>query len=203
MQVSVRFAEDWARAHKGNAATPAAVRESLYTRPGGVYYGTARLLYFPAGYDDMIYRFADYNAGLYTSRNAALQSQVAFLTGKTLVLDGDLLSYDKNGSPRDDDTQSLRALQLFAERFAPQLSPRQLRQDLLAEKTLAFEDTATYRAVKSAVAQRSGAPAVYAILPEVAISSPKFSGTRSTAWFAHSVQRRYESCLGDTVELER
>src|SRR5450432_1371583 len=55
MQVSVRFAEDWARAHeeedqsekKSGKQGPAraassfvTVRESLYTRRGGVYYGT-------------------------------------------------------------------------------------------------------------------------------------------------------------------
>jgi hypothetical protein len=195
MQVSVRFAEEWARARKGKTATSATVRESLYTRAGGVYYGTARLLAYPVRYDDIIYRFADYNAGVYASRNAAVQSQLTQLTGKKLVLDGDLLSYEKDGSARDDETESMRALQSFAQRFAPDLSPRQLRRDLQKEKTLDFEDTATYRALKTAVAPPAAPPAPYASLPQVAISSPKFTRTRSTAWFARAVQRRYHSCL--------
>ena len=103
-------------------------------------------------YDDIIYRFADYNAGVYASRNAAVQAQLTQLTGKKLVLDGDLLSYEKDGTARDDETESMRALQSFAQRFAPDLSPRQLRRDLQKEKTLEFEETATYRALKTAAA---------------------------------------------------
>ncbi|MBC8134083.1 MAG: DUF1615 family protein, partial [Deltaproteobacteria bacterium] len=95
MQVSVRFAEDWARTRMGQSATSARIRESLYTRAGGVYYGTARLLVYPAHYDQAVFRFADYNAGFYASRNAAVQAQLSRLTGKKLVLDGDLLSYEK------------------------------------------------------------------------------------------------------------
>lgn len=191
MQVSVRFAEEWARARKGETTTSAAVREALYTRAGGVYYGTARLLAYPVRYDDIIYRFADYNAGVYASRNCAVQSQLTQLTGRKLVLDGDLLSYEKDGTAKDDETESMRAVQAFAQRFAPGLSSRQLLHDLRKEKTLELEDTATYRALKAAVAP----PAPYACLPQVAISSPKFARTLSTAWFARAVQRRYDSCL--------
>jgi len=199
MQVSVRFAEDWARAHQSTIDT-ARLRDMLYTRAGGVYYGTARLLGHPAHYDSFLFRFADYNAGLYTSRNAAVQARLARLTGRKLALDGDLLSYDKNGVANDAESESERAFQAFAQRHAPGLSPAALRRDLLTEKTLAFEDTATYRALEKADAKAEATPAegriAYAILPQVAITSPKFTGTRSTGWFARSVQRRFETCLG-------
>lgn len=200
MQVSVRFAEDWARAQKGETATSAMVREALYTRGGGVYYGTVRLLVYPARYADPLFRFADYNAGFYASRNAALQAQLSRLTGRPLALDGDLLGYDKNGVPKDEESESMRSVLLFAQRFAPELSQREIRGDLLAEKTLQLEETETYRAVKKVAALRLGAPAEYAILPEVSISSPKFSRTRSTAWFAQAVDRRYRACLGAGVQ---
>jgi hypothetical protein len=195
MQVSVRFAEEWARAHKGKTATSASVRDALYTRPGGVYYGTARLLAYPAHYDRVVFRFADYNAGLYASRNAAVQAQLSWLTGRKLTLDGDLLSYDRSGKPRDTESESERAAQTFADRHERRLSVDDIRRDLLAEKTLAFEDTDTYRAITSAAAQSLGRPASYAVLPQVAVSSPKVKGTRSTAWFAQSVDRRYQACL--------
>jgi hypothetical protein len=196
MQVSVRFAEEWARAHKGRTATPGSVRDALYTRPGGVYYGTARLLAYPVQYDRPLFRFADYNAGLYTSRNAAVQAQLARLCGRKLTLDGDLLSYDRSGRPNDEESESERAVQAFARRYAPRLSPGTIRRDLLEEKTIAFEGTETYRAIKAAAAQRWGRAPDYAILPQVAVTSPKLKGTRSTAWFAQSVDRRYQICVG-------
>jgi hypothetical protein len=196
MQVSVRFAEEWAIARKGKTATSDSVRDALYTRPGGVYYGTARLLSYPAQYDRVLFRFADYNAGLYASRNAAVQAQLSRLTGRKLMLDGDLLSYDRSGKPHDEESESERAVQAFAQRYAPQLSVGAIRQDLLREKTIGFEGTETYRAIKTVAAQKLGDAAGYATLPQVAITSPKLKGTRSTAWYVQSVDRRYQTCIG-------
>ena len=65
MQVSVRFAEEHAATLHRNVKT---VRDELYTRAGGLLYGSARLWAFEARYDSMEYRFADYNAGVYASR---------------------------------------------------------------------------------------------------------------------------------------
>lgn len=196
MQVSVRFATQWAQARGVEGATSSNVRDALYTRAGGVYYGTARLLGFPVHYDKAIYRFADYNAGYYASRNAAVQAQLSRLTGIALALDGDLLAYQRNGAPSDSESASARAVRAFAERFAPRLSARQIRRDLLTEKTLAFEETETYRAIKAAAEQHGGRPVEYARLPELALESPKLSRPLSTAWFAHAVDRRNETCLG-------
>ena len=203
MQVSVRFAEEWARAHKGKTVTTNDVREALYTRQGGVYFGTARLLAYPTHYATSIFRFADYNAGLYASRNAAVQVQLSRLTGMKLAPDGDLLAYGRDGTPRDAPSDSLRVLEEFARRFAPKLSSEGIRRDLLAEKQLAFEDTETYRAIRGAALERLGATIAYAVLPQVSISSPKLSTTRSTAWFARSVERRYRACVGDDAQKDR
>jgi hypothetical protein len=191
MQVSVRFAETWAREHGGDTA---AVREALYTRAGGVLYGTARLFGHRAGYPKMIFRFADYNAGVYASRNAAVQAQLSRLLGVPLARDGDLQRYQKDGRPSDEDSQTLKALLLFRTRHAPQLSEDQLREDVGLEKTFAFEATATYRALAGAFTARLG-HADYAALPDVTLDSPKLSRKLSTAWFAESVDRRYQTCL--------
>jgi hypothetical protein len=191
MQVSVRFAEAWAREH---GRDPAGVRDSLYTRAGGVSYGTARLFGHQASYPRMIFRFADYNAGVYSSRNAAVQAQVARLVGAKLALDGDLLRYQKDGRASDDDSQTLAALRDFRQRYAPALSEDRLRADAEREKTRAFEDTATYRAIKATYAARVGPPD-YAIMPVVSLEGPKLSRKLSTSWYAESVNRRFEACL--------
>ena len=194
MQVNVKFAERWAREHKGD---PDTVRDALYTAVGGVYYGTARLFGYEAQYPNPLYRFADYNAGVYASRNAAVQAQVMRLSGGKLALDGDFLAYDKDGEAKDDeDTSSLKEVLIFRDRYAAQeLSERRVRKDLKKEKSRAFEDTDTYKAIKKAYAAKWGTAPRYAIMPEVAIETPKLRGKRSTNWYALSVQRRYDACM--------
>ncbi|PTL81536.1 DUF1615 family protein [Vitiosangium sp. GDMCC 1.1324] len=200
MQVSVRFAEELAG---GDERALQRVREELYTRGGGVYYGAARLLGYEAHYSDPLYRFADYNAGFYTSRNAALQQQVSRLTGLELVQDGDLLAYDKQGEPLDQDSNSLKALLAFRQRYAQDLSERRVRKDVLKEKELGFEETDTWTAIKRTYQEVTGEPPEYARLPTVVIRSPKMSTERSTAWFAQSVNKRYLRCMGRYAALPK
>lgn len=181
MQVQVAFAREL------SGLGDADVRELLYTRSGGVQFGTARLLGYGAGYDDVVYRFADYNAGTYSSRNAAFQEQLAQLVGTRLALDGDLLDYGD-----DADSQTLRAAIAFG--AAQGLREGDVRRDLAEEKSQAFEDTELWHAVRAAWALRGGTPAPYARIPQVTLTSPKLSRARTTAWFADSVKRRYVAC---------
>lgn len=191
MQVSVRFAEELAKKQKREGV----VRDELYTRSGGVFYGTARLLTYEAAYAQPLYRFADYNAGVYTSRNAAVQEQVSTLTSLHVAPDGDLLAYDKNAEPLRRDTQSLAAILVFRQKFAPELTEQRVRSDVHTEKTAEFESTQTWRAIKRAWAQENRTDAPYARVPEVTIRSPKMTQDRSTGWFAKSVDARYRRCL--------
>ncbi|NTX51502.1 DUF1615 family protein [Myxococcus sp. CA039A] len=192
MQVSVRYAVE----KEGEDADPVKVRESLYTRAGGVRFGTARLIGYEAAYPQPLFRFADYNAGVYASRNAALQAQVGQLTRVSLVLDGDLQLYDKNGDPRSEDSKSLAALLAFRRDHAPELSERQVRRDVKKEKEEDFESTETFRAVKRVYANQTGESPAYAQLPQVTLQSPKLKGERTTAWFARSVDARFQKCQG-------
>jgi hypothetical protein len=202
MQVAVRFAVELERAKGGERPTED-IREELYTRKGGVYYGTARLLGYEAGYSEPLYRFADYNAGFYASRNAALQEQLSQLTGHSLALDGDMLIYDKQGRPVDKDSRTMQAWLAFRRAYAPDVSERELRRDLEKEKALDFESTDTYRALRRAYERQTGQSPAYARLPDVELNSPKMSQSRSTAWFARSVDKRYQRCLARWQELEK
>ena len=180
MQVQVAFAREM------SGLSDAETRELLYTRFGGVRFGTARLLRYPAAYDDVLYRFADYNAGMYSSRNAAFQEQLAWLVGKRLALDGDLLDY------RGVDSQTLQAAITFGGLYG--VNERRVRRDLEKEKSEDFEETDLWHAVRDAWQQRTGKAAPYARVPQVTLTSPKLSRSRTTAWFADSVRRRYAAC---------
>jgi hypothetical protein len=187
MQVKVSFAR------RLFAVTPTDdVREQLYTRSGGVRAGVARLIGYRASYDDVVYRFADYNAGVYASRNAALQTMLADLTGERLVADGDLLAWDDEDTPRAVETHTLRALLGFA--AAHRLSERTVRNDVRLEKTAEFETTSTWKAVRDAWQRKTGRPPPYARIPDVALSSPKLKQPRTTAWYAKNVKLRYDAC---------
>ncbi|MCL6248221.1 DUF1615 domain-containing protein [Acinetobacter sp. ANC 4945] len=191
MQVHIGYAKD----HKRQGGNIAALRTDMYSQYGGLYYGIHRLMMYPAEYDKPIYRFADYNSGRYSSRNAAFQSMLNVLTPAELGLDGDLLLYNKDGSPRSAKSQSETALiAVFAENNVI-ATPRQIRSDLKKEKDQDFEDTLTYTAVKKLYQEKTSKEPFYAMMPEVVISGPKLSRDYNTNWFATRVDGRYQTCM--------
>jgi hypothetical protein len=193
MQVKVSFAEEHAREHGTERAL---VRDDLYTRAGCLHYGTVRLLGWESGYDKPLYRFADYNAGPFASRNAAFQEQVAALSGTKLALDGDLLRYDDGGRPSAEPSQTLTAVIAVLRANEIDLSEGRIARDLAREKTRAFEETDTWSHIRALYQAKRGRPPAYARLPDVHLDSLKISGDKTTAWFAESVDRRYQSCIG-------
>src|SRR5262249_59461507 len=104
---------------------PGSVRDEVFTRRGGLYFGIAHLLDYPAPYDDMLYRFADYNAGHFASRNAAFQNAVSIASGTPLTLDGDLLIEGSSATEPSNTELAVRKL-----RGRLELSDREIRSDL-------------------------------------------------------------------------
>ena len=190
MQVSVAWAQDFA---KSNGVPARTVRDLLYTRAGGLRWGTARLFAYDAGYDDIKYRFADFNAGEFASRNAAFQEQLGEVMELSLAPDGDLLAYKKNGKAEDGETMG--ALLAWRAMHAPDLTERQVRRDVGLEKEQRFEKTETWSRVRDTFREQTSKEPEYARMPDVALTSPKMSKPRSTAWFAKNVKRRYDNCL--------
>jgi hypothetical protein len=188
MQVKVSFAKTLDEANNKNDEE---IRDWIYTRAGGLRVGTARLLGYDASYDDIIYRFADYNSGIYSSRNAAFQEMLGHVTGQKLTFDGDILAYDQNGI-KDVETKSLSALLAFARKN--DIWEWTVQRDAKKEKTQEFEETTSWEKVRDAWKEKTNKDAPYARMPSVLLSSPKLSKTRSTEWFATNVKKRYSAC---------
>ena len=189
MQVSVTFAEDYARDHAYPYPVDVSIRREVFTRRGGVYFGVAHLLGYPASYDRMIYRFADYNAGFYASRNAAFQSALAIASGRKLALDGDLIAYDDGGAPG--------ATELAVRSLSRQIgvSDAEIRRSLEKGESADFEDTAVYQWVFTRAQKMAHRKLPHAVIPEIALKSPKITRKLTTAWFAERVDQRYRECL--------
>lgn len=194
MQVSVAFAHTQVRAWP-YPWPYRDLRDEVFSLRGSVYFGTAILLQYAAPYDDMVYRFADYNAGRYSSRNAAFQAAVARLTGRRLSLDGDLMLYsDKMNrvfSGAASDTQ--RALVAIAPRL--QMSPAAIVADLKQEKLSSFDRTALYQKVYAEADRVAGRKLPREAIPQIVLVSPKLSHRLTTEWFARRVDGRYRNCL--------
>lgn len=197
MQVHI----DYAREHRRTNMSDRELRSDLYTQFGGLYYGIHRLMVYQADYDKPLYRFADYNSGMYSSRNAAFQQRVSSLSGTKLDIDGDLLLY-KDGDPISKKSSTeLAVVKLLANAPTP-LNERQIRADLRKEKSKDFEQTKTYLAVSDLFQQKYGKKPSYAIMPQVVISGPKLSKDYNTNWFATRVDGRYQTCMATAKRLK-
>lgn len=198
MQVAVEFAlavaerRRWLPMSLGDVY---AVRDELYTRRGGMYYGVLQLLGYDSGYNRKIFRFADYNAGRYSSRNAALQQQIAALSGIKLSTDGDLLVYAKGGGVKKTVGNSEMAIRRVARAMLPGLTDAQIRADLLLEKEMGFVRTQTYLGLRDAYQHKTGKVPDFAIIPSIDLHSPKIRHMMTTRIFAETVNKRYQSCL--------
>jgi len=193
MQVSVEFAEQYARDRAYPWPLKGSVRDEVFSRRGGLYFGSAILLDYPAPYDNVLYRFADFNAGRYSSRNAAFQGALARLAGKALTLDGDLLRYDKGQA-----SEAASSVELAARTQAGslQMTTAEIRRDLLLEKSAEFGQSPLFKRVFALAERQAGSPLARQAMPQIDLKSPKISRKLTTEWFARRVEGRYQSCLG-------
>jgi hypothetical protein len=189
MQVSIGFAEKHAKEQRYPYPVSGNIRTEVFTRRGGLYFGIAHLLDYAAPYDDMVYRFADFNAGHYASRNAAFQNAVNIVTGKRLALDGDLVI---EGTDKSSDTEL--AIRTIEEQL--DLSDAQIRSALERGGEPDFERTQLYSRVM-ALADKvpPGRPVPRAMVPRIRLESPKITRNLTTDWFARRVDDRYGRCL--------
>jgi Protein of unknown function (DUF1615) len=194
MQVSIKFATEVTKAKRWlpmSLSDVYGVRDNLYTRKGGMYFGVLQLLGYESGYSKKIYRFADYNAGRFASRNAAFQTKIAKLSGTALTSDGDLLLYDKSQKPLRQISQSEKALRAVLKQNHIAIDDKLLRKDLETEKEGSFTTTQTYAAIRQLAPN-----APFAQIPNIQLNSPKIKRQMTTQNFAENVEKRYLKCMG-------
>ncbi|GHD56722.1 DUF1615 domain-containing protein [Jeongeupia chitinilytica] len=192
MQVSVEFAESHVRVWPYPYPRTRSIRDTVFTQRGGTYFGIAILLQYPAPYDDMRYRFADFNAGRYASRNAAFQAALSKLSGRSVDLDGDLLSY-QNGRPAAKSSDVEEALASISGQLG--MNRDAIRRDLTSEKLVGFGQTGLYKKVFALADARNGKPMPRVAMPQIRLISPKITRKLTTEWFANRVDGRYQTCL--------
>ena len=192
MQVSIAFAE--ARARDYPYDREGSIRDEVFSRRGGMYFGIAHLLDYPANYSRPLYRFADFNAGWYASRNAAFQQALSLASGIDLQLDGDLIIH---GSRKAGSTE--RAARSLGKRL--RMSDGAIREALEKGDRLEFEDTRLYERVFELAEQIEGKPLPREALPGITLKSPKITRNLTTAWFAKRVDDRHERCMARASRL--
>lgn len=188
MQVGIAFAESKAAGYPHAVEGP--IRDEVFTRRGGLYFGIAHLLGYQTPYTRKVHRFADYNAGWYASRNAAFQNAVGIASGSTLALDGDVLN---PGAPLDKPGQTERAVRLLSGELG--MDDRAIRNALEQGNRADFDQTDLYVRAFALAEARAGKPLPRAMLPGIALESPKITRKLTTAWFATRVDERYQRCM--------
>jgi hypothetical protein len=190
MQVSIAYAEGHVKARPYPYPMGGSVRDEVFTRRGGLYFGIAHLLDYPARYDALIYRYADFNAGHYASRNAAFQAAVSVASGIPLDLDGDLIAFDRDASKPGSTELAVRSLGPRLE-----LNDAQIRRQLEQASGEDFERTAVWERVFALADRLSARPQPRAVLPRIVLKSPKITRQLTTEWFARRVDERQKRCL--------
>ena len=186
MQVSVAFAEANARGYP--YPVKESIRHEVFTRRGGIWFGTKHIFGYPADYPDTLYRFADFNAGWYASRNAAFQAAVSRVSGKPLALDGDLVRYDSDLPGKTE-----LAVHSIASRV--NMSKQAIHQSLLKGDSADFAKTDLYHRVFTLADKQAGKRQPRAVLPGIQLKSPKITRNLTTAWFAKRVDDREQACV--------
>ncbi len=192
MQVSLVYAGQKMKTSPYPYPDAGPLRTEVFSRRGGLYFGIGYLLDYPAPYDQMLYRFADYNAGHFASRNAGLQKTIAALTDQSLSMDGDLLRYEGE-RPSSTPSETLNAVLSIKDLIG--VNEDTVREDLSREKTPDLEQTMTWKGIRD-LAKLRGKPLPKAQLPEIRLISPKITSGLTTGGFARKVDARYGQCLG-------
>lgn len=190
MQVNVAFAERFTAAERYPYPVKVSIADELFTRRGSLYFGIAHLLAYPAPYDRYLYRFADFNAGQYASRNAAFQNALSIAAGTAVLADGALLPPESDTGLPGNTESALRALS-----GRLNIGDAEIHSTLEQGRSAEFEKSALYRQVFALAEKARGRPPPVAMVPRIKLQGPKISRNLTTGWYAQRVDERFTRCL--------
>jgi hypothetical protein len=197
MQVNVAFVRQSAARKSYPYPVKDDIADELFTRRGSIYFGVAHLLGYQAPYPHYLYRFADYNAGQYASRNAAFQSALSVAAGVPVTPDGALVPGDAFGTGATAGAGGVGSTAAAVRELNSRLQiDDDSAQSALAEgKSAQFEHTALYKRVFALADRAQGHPLPHAVLPRIKLQGPKISRNLTTEWYARRVNDRFQGCL--------
>jgi hypothetical protein len=189
MQVNIAFAEQYAVARPYPYPVKVSIPDEVFSRRGSLYFGIGHLLAYDPPYDQYLYRFADFNAGQFASRNAAFQRALSRVSGFRVLADGALLPHTSEEAPGETELAA-RAVKLRLD-----LDDANIHEALKQANKSSFEHTALYQGVFALADKLQGSPAPRAAVPHIVLRGPKLSRELSTEWYAHRVNERFRRCL--------
>jgi hypothetical protein len=189
MQVNVAFAEQYAAVRPYPYPVKVSIPDELFSRRGSLYFGIGHLLAYEPHYDQYLYRFADFNAGQFASRNAAFQQALSRVSGLQVTADGALLPHGDEKAPGETELAA-RAMEM---RLG--IDDAAIHDALAQSKKSSFEHTPLYQGVFALADRVQMSPAPRAAVPRIVLRGPKLSRNLSTDWYARHVNERFARCL--------
>jgi hypothetical protein len=189
MQVNVAFAEQYAAVRPYPYPVKVSIADEVFSRRGSLYFGIGHLLGYEPHYDQYLYRFADFNAGQFASRNAAFQRALSRVSGLHVLADGALLPHMEEATPGETELAA-RALKRRLD-----LGDSDIHDALQQSKKSSFEHSVLYRGVFALADRLQASPAPRAAVPRIVLRGPKLSRNLSTDWYARRVNQRFGLCL--------
>jgi len=173
-----------------------AVFNEIFTRDGGLKYGIEYLSGIFETYDNdfdenINFMFADYNAGIYSSRNAELQYELYRLANgvepSSNFVDGDFLIWDAPHESNSKKSETQKLVKKYFEREGYDTSG--IRDDLEQEKTVEFEGTDVFIKIKDDY----GEDAKDGRIPSASIFSIKSGLTLSASSYVDRINGKHSA----------
>ena len=138
----------------------------------------------------------DYHYGPFSSRNMMEQVRIRDLSGEKIAIDGSFLSHDDEGSPDNQDSDTL----LVATKALPHISKQAIFQAFLLERREPhYIYTDVHRAIAQAHRERFG-ETPFAVIGEIGMGESakiKFGATFTTRLYLNKLDRYLNSIPWD------